>query len=101
MEISEKTMAISNLDLEETEFTEEERDMIELVASVLDGATYNLLNDLLHEIKREVDADGVLNEIDLKYQSLGLTVKFLGSRAGKDILKPKKENVKKELDYYV
>ena len=75
--------------------------MIELVASVLDGTTYNLLNDLLYEIKNEIDTDGVLKEIDLKYQSLGLTVKFLGKRAGEDILKPKKKSIGKELDYYI
>lgn len=75
--------------------------MIELVASVLDGATYELLNDLLHEIKNEIDIDGVLEEIDLRYQSLGLTVKFLGKRAGKDVIKPKKKSIGKELDYYV
>jgi hypothetical protein len=91
MKTSERTLAISNVELEDSELTEKEADMIELVASVLDSATYELLNDLLSEFKKEVDVDNVLDEIELRYESLGITVKFLGDRAGKEATLPKKK----------
>jgi hypothetical protein len=103
MKTSERTLAISNIKLEDSELTEKEADMIELVASVLDSATYELLNDLLFEFKKEVDVDNVLDEIELRYESLGITVKFLGDRKGKEATLPKKKktNVGTVPSYYV
>jgi SHS2 domain-containing protein len=103
MKTSERTLAISNMKLEDSELTEKEADMIELVASVLDSATYELLNDLLFEFKKEVDVDNVLDEIELRYESLGITVKFSGERAGKEATLPKKKRISAGNDpgYYV
>ena len=103
MKTSERSLAISNVKLEDSELTEKEADVIELVASVLDGAVYDLLNDLLCEFKKEVDVDNVLDEIELKYESLGITVKFLGEREGKEATLPKqkKTSVGTGPNYYV
>lgn len=103
MKTSERSLAISNVKLEDSELTEKEADMIELVASVLDGAVYDLLNDLLCEFKKEVDVDNVLDEIELKYESLGITVKFLGEREGKEatLSEQKKISVGTGPNYYV
>lgn len=96
-------MGILNLKVEETELTEEEADMIELVASVLDNAVHNLLNDLLFEFTKEVDEDNVLSEIELKYQSLGITVRFLDDRIGTEAILPKEKKIGAGNDpgYYV
>ena len=103
MTASKKSMAILNRESQAVNLTKEESDMIEQVASKLDGATYTLLNDLLQEIKSEVDEDEVLKEVELRYESLGLTVKFLGDRAGKEVVlkESEKKQLDKELDYFV
>ena len=97
---SNNPMALSN---NKTNLTQEESDMLEQVASALDRAVYILLNDLLHELKKEIDVKDILKEVELKYESLGLTVKFLGDRAGQEltVAEPEKQKPDKQLDYYV